>query len=422
MLRSLPPWISPAIAPLAALLALLLCLPLTSALNLSYWQIFQQLPYVLAGVLITLAQMFNQGRLANVALLQACSYALIQTYLQVNLEASERYEMYYWLSLILPLNLVIIRLLPNRRPLSLPGTTYPLMLLLQGVLLSQLPALLEPFTALQNLWATDIVWQAATPPTIQSLLEHGHLGLLPLASLSLSIVVLAACSRAPWTNDLALITLALMAGVMFYYFATPRISILVNSLAMLLLFASLLINNHRLAFIDELTGLPARRALMNDLEHRWGRYCLVMADVDHFKQFNDTHGHDVGDDVLRAVAQQLGKAQGRGKAYRYGGEEFTLVFPVADDVRCQAHVEELRERIAAYRLAVRNPHNRPDSHEKGQQQRGKQSAAQHLQVTMSFGLAQRRRGETIDALLKRADNALYEAKKRGRNRVQLAER
>ncbi|WP_420591865.1 GGDEF domain-containing protein [Bacterioplanoides sp.] len=382
----------------------------------------QQLPYIFAGVIITLAQLFNQGRLANLALLITASFALIQTQLQVNLEANAKYEIYYWLSMIIPLNLVVIRLLPEKRPLSLPGSAYLIIMLLQALLLTNLDALFGPLPQLQNLWALDISWQRDLPAQLQEFLANGHLGLLPLTSLAFSLLILVLCIRVPRHNDLVFITLALMFAGMFYQFATPHISVLISSFAMMLLFANLIMNNHRLAFIDELTGLPARRALLNDLDHRWGSYCLVMADIDHFKQFNDTHGHDVGDDVLRLVAQQLGKAQGGGKAYRYGGEEFTLVFPIADDLRCQSYVEELRERIADYPLVIRNRKNRPETPDKGQQQRSAQNSSQALHVTMSFGLAQRRRGESIDALFKRADVALYEAKKLGRNQVHLAKR
>ena len=382
----------------------------------------QQLPYIFAGVIITLAQLFNQGRLANLALLITASFALIQTQLQVNLEANAKYEIYYWLSMIIPLNLVVIRLLPEKRPLSLPGSAYLIIMLLQALLLTNLDALFGPLPQLQNLWALDISWQRDLPAQLQEFLANGHLGLLPLTSLAFSLLILVLCIRVPRHNDLVFITLALMFAGMFYQFATPHISVLISSFAMMLLFANLIMNNHRLAFIDELTGLPARRALLNDLDHRWGSYCLVMADIDHFKQFNDTHGHDVGDDVLRLVAQQLGKAQGGGKAYRYGGEEFTLVFPIADDLRCQSYVEELRERIADYPLVIRNRKNRPETPDKGQQQRSNQNSSQALHVTMSFGLAQRRRGESIDGLFKRADVALYEAKKLGRNQVHLAKR
>src|SRR4029077_7824091 len=79
------------------------------------------------------------------------------------------------------------------------------------------------------------------------------------------------------------------------------------------------------AFVDALTGLPNRRALDEALARLSGDYALAMVDVDHFKQFNDTHGHDAGDRVLRSVAQQLRATRG-GQAFRYGGEEFCLLF------------------------------------------------------------------------------------------------
>lgn len=417
------PRITPFMLPVLVFCAALICLPLMPQLNSSYWMVLQQIPYVFAGVIITLAQLFNQGRLANLALLITASFALIQTQLQVNLEASAKYEMYYWLSMIIPLNLVIIRLLPEKRPLSLPGSAYLIIMLLQAILLTHLNAVFNLLPQLQNLWAQDISWQRDLSIPLRDFLAGGHLGLLPLISLTISLLLLVLCIRLPRHNDLVLITLALMFAIMFYQFATPHISVLISSFAMILLFANLIMNNHRLAFIDELSGLPARRALMNDLDHRWGSYCLVMADIDHFKQFNDTHGHDVGDDVLRLVAQQLGKAQGGGKAYRYGGEEFTLVFPIADDLHCQSYVEELRERIADYPLVIRNRKTRPTAPPaKSQKQESAQAGTQTLHVTMSFGLAQRRRGENMDDLLKRADVALYEAKKRGRNQVYLAKR
>ncbi|MCD8532013.1 MAG: GGDEF domain-containing protein [Saccharospirillaceae bacterium] len=195
---------------------------------------------------------------------------------------------------------------------------------------------------------------------------------------------------------------------------------LVSIVSLLLLFATLLINNHHLAFIDELTGLPGRRALMNDLKHRHGHYLLVMADIDHFKQFNDTHGHDVGDEVLRLVAAQLNKTRGGGRAYRYGGEEFTLIFPSSGLSECLPFIEATRERIASYPLAVRNRQQRPDNQRQGQKKRGQNNRRNMLTITMSFGVARRNRGETIEDVMKRADNALYKAKENGRNRVEQA--
>ena len=84
---------------------------------------------------------------------------------------------------------------------------------------------------------------------------------------------------------------------------------------------------YAMAYRDDLTGLPARRALMRDLDKLGTTYTVAMVDVDHFKHFNDKHDHDVGDQVLKLVAGELGDVLGGGKAYQYGGEEFTILFP-----------------------------------------------------------------------------------------------
>merc|ERR1712000_115881 len=180
---------------------------------------------------------------------------------------------------------------------------------------------------------------------------------LPLpAMFSFAIAAILLCVRLPRERDipLAFVGLLILHGLMFWQFDQSYMSALTATLSLLLLLATLLITNHQLAFIDELTSLPGRRAPMNDLKHRHGHYLLVMADIDHFKQFNDTHGHDTGDDVLRLVASQLGKTTGGGRAYRYGGEEFTLVFPSMDAIDCRPFIEATRERIAAYPLVIRD--------------------------------------------------------------------
>src|SRR5207253_1664835 len=121
----------------------------------------------------------------------------------------------------------------------------------------------------------------------------------------------------------------------------------------LILIVSLLQESHQLAFRDQLTGLPGRRALDERLRSVGSNYAVGMVDVDHFKQFNDTHGHDVGDQVLRLVGGRLAQVGGDGVAYRYGGEEFCVLFPEADIREAQAALEEIRASIESYKMAVR---------------------------------------------------------------------
>ena len=84
-----------------------------------------------------------------------------------------------------------------------------------------------------------------------------------------------------------------------------------------------------------------------------GIYTIAMVDVDHFTKFNDKHGHDVGDQVLKLVASQRAKASGGGKAYRYGGEEFTILYPGKITDEAWGHAEAVREAVAGATFSLR---------------------------------------------------------------------
>jgi len=88
------------------------------------------------------------------------------------------------------------------------------------------------------------------------------------------------------------------------------------------------------AYLDDLTGLPGRRALNENLARLEGNYSIAMVDIDFFKQFNDTYGHNVGDEVLKFISVIIKNVSGGGKAFRYAGEEFTILFPGQKNSRC----------------------------------------------------------------------------------------
>ena len=202
-------------------------------------------------------------------------------------------------------------------------------------------------------------------------------------------------------------------------FNSPGALNILSSHVMLMLVVALGHEAYLMAFRDELTGLPGRRAL-NERLHRLGRqYVIAMADVDHFKVFNDTHGHDVGDQVLRLVASRLRKVGGGGRAYRYGGEEFTLLFPGRSVEDCLPHLETVRQAIEGYDLQLRDKGSRPGNERQGRQGRGG-SAASSVSVTISIGVAERQNDQrSPEDVIKAADKALYGAKKAGRNCVRL---
>jgi diguanylate cyclase (GGDEF)-like protein len=184
----------------------------------------------------------------------------------------------------------------------------------------------------------------------------------------------------------------------------------------LVLLIALLQESHQLAFRDQLTGLPARRALDERLRSVGSRYAIGMVDVDHFKQFNDTHGHDVGDQVLRLVGGRLAEVEG-GVAYRYGGEEFCVLFPDSDIAQAERALEAIRASIERYKMAVRGA-DRPKQAEEGAKRRGAASVEKQLSVTVSIGVAtpSEKHGAPREVVMA-ADEALYRAKKGGRNRV-----
>jgi diguanylate cyclase (GGDEF)-like protein len=183
----------------------------------------------------------------------------------------------------------------------------------------------------------------------------------------------------------------------------------------LMLIVALLQESHQLAFRDQLTGLPGRRALEERLRSVRSRYTIAMVDVDHFKRFNDTHGHDIGDQVLRLVAGRLAEVDS-GTAYRYGGEEFCVLFRGSGIAEAERALEAIRRSIEQYRMAVRAP-DRPKQAEEGAKRRGERAPEKVLSVTVSIGLAAPSGGQNPREVMKAADEALYRAKKSGRNRV-----
>jgi len=157
-----------------------------------------------------------------------------------------------------------------------------------------------------------------------------------------------------------------------------------------------------LSLTDPLTGVGNRRALEKALALETSRairtgkgLCAVMADLDHFKGINDTFGHDVGDDVLAAFGDLL-RRQTRGTdiVARFGGEEFVVLMPHTDLEHAVDSAERIREALESARFEpVPGP------------------------ITVSMGVAELAADEPGEALLRRADKALYEAKQAGRNRV-----
>jgi len=188
----------------------------------------------------------------------------------------------------------------------------------------------------------------------------------------------------------------------------------------LILVFAVLEHGYDIAFRDELTGLPGRRAFNNVMEQLGGNYSIAMCDVDHFKRFNDVYGHDVGDQVLKMVAAKLSQVGGGGRAFRYGGEEFLVVFRGRTATEAEPFAESLRRSIADKEFVVRSPNRPPRKPRRAKET--EETSAPRVNITISIGIAERStRHSTPELVLDAADATLYRAKEAGRNCVKLDE-
>jgi diguanylate cyclase (GGDEF)-like protein len=205
------------------------------------------------------------------------------------------------------------------------------------------------------------------------------------------------------------------AGLALYFFPEMAKVEFIFTIALVLVLIFILRNSFHLAYRDELTGLAGRRALREQMNKLGAKYSIAMLDIDFFKKFNDRYGHDVGDQVLKMVAEYIGRAGGGGKAYRYGGEEFTLVFPGREVKDVKPVLETLREAIADAGFTVRGK-SRPKA--KSNKVRRTDSSRKSVKITVSIGVAgSQGTDNSPEEVIKIADKALYRAKKKGRNRV-----
>jgi diguanylate cyclase (GGDEF)-like protein len=220
--------------------------------------------------------------------------------------------------------------------------------------------------------------------------------------------------------------------------ASSRIAVAYWATAALLLVASIIENTYVLAYHDELTSLPARRAFNEALLRLETTYAIAVVDIDHFKNFNDTYGHDTGDQVLSMVASRLARVGGGGQAFRVGGEEFSILFAGKSMKEVVPHLDALRTLIEESSFRVRNmPERRSAPRGAGRRSEDKRSTRRKLgrprnpppeasvsglSVTVSIGVAESdAKTREVEQVIQAADKALYRAKKAGRNRVETSE-
>lgn len=388
--------------PGGAIFAIML---ITSRLTgMSAWSplLFPLYPLAIVTVALLLGWRFDRSRLvfATVAIGLA---GWLLLYIGVRHDAIGRISTDAVLTL-LPLNIALVAVLKERGIFTWHGLLRWAIILIQPVLVWALLHYQQYYWL--GIFDTPIIPLAAldTLPLQQPALL-GFVIALPLTAYRGLRQHNAMESGLFWA--LALILYSLLSG-----HSHEILSIFLAS-ALLILVVAVVEVSYSMAFRDELTGLPGRRALNQTLLKLGGRYTIAMLDVDHFKKFNDRYGHDIGDEVLKMVASRMARVGGGGKPFRYGGEEFTVVFAGKSTDAALPHLEQLREAIADSPFTVRGP-DRP--RKKSGESKG--GSRQDVSITISIGAAERN-GESRSPqdVIKAADKALYRAKKAGRNRV-----
>ncbi|MDX1610319.1 MAG: GGDEF domain-containing protein [Halofilum sp. (in: g-proteobacteria)] len=407
---SMPPALRPLgtlLLPLAVLALAALLLEPASHLDLTTRRLLVYLPYALLLATAGLAHYFNRSRELACALLLICAYWLIRARLQTPLAEPVPQAIYALIGVVVPVA-ILLQFLATERGLWTPRS---LRLVLFGPALLLLGVLVYGSDAARA--ERLVAWFPAKPLSgyVLSPGASAFFGAALAAMLALMALRQARLQPA-LPGALACVFCALA------FFHVPLISTLMFCAAAVILVAGVLQSTHEMAYRDPLTGLLGRRALEERLLGLGPRYTLAMLDVDHFKRFNDTHGHEAGDEALKMVAKHLERVGGGGTAYRYGGEEFCIVFPRRGLAECKPHLERLRGAIEEYPLTLRDTARRPEDSEAGARRRGAAVAAANVSVTISVGLAEPDPDDdTPEQVLRTADRALYAAKEGGRNRI-----
>ncbi|MDH5535973.1 MAG: GGDEF domain-containing protein [Betaproteobacteria bacterium] len=392
--------------PVAILGVAYALLPVISALpkTLAGLQTYASLIVLAIGAAVSLA--FRRGRVLLGVCVLAIVYASYLTLLRDAPASALARAAFIALCVLVPFNLSLLALVRERGTFNIHGLQRFV------VVLGQI-ALVAWFSSQRSL--VDLAYKPLVGKGFILQSPIPDLGFAAIATGGIICLGMGWRTRSPVDLGLAGAVAAFTAaahGVATSHAFAPFIGA-----AALILTVAVLQDSFRMAFRDGLTGLPSRRALEERLAGLGHAYTIAMVDVDHFKKFNDTYGHDLGDQVLKMVAGRLAQVGGGGTAYRYGGEEFTVLFPSRSLGEALPHLEALRKEIAGYTMALRAS-DRPAKAKSGRERRGTRRTANTLSVTVSIGIAERSaRLLNPGAVIGAADRALYRAKNRGRNRV-----
>ena len=392
------------IVPLLAITLTYFGMPYVSHFPVDIIEKLPYIPYLVFTGAIFMGIFFKRHRITIIAVSLCIAYIVLHNVFSSPATTTLHLVSLSMVSILLPLNLVFLTGSRDHQILSVQGFTA------SGIVLFQV---IGCYWLAQNYLPTLSDYLLFKPAALTQILPN-TLPLPVLISYVLSIIGMSIhLVKKSSVFEVAFFG-ALLASMFSFQTGLGESG---NSIYMLLsgliLIWGLVHNSYLIAYIDELTELPGRRAMNEEITRLRGNYTIAMLDIDHFKKFNDTYGHDVGDQVLRMVASKIGNVNGGGKPFRYGGEEFAILFPGKDSKASFPFLSNLRETVDSTRLILRNqdrPANKPEKIPP------RKIPWQEVHVTISIGVANNSDElATTEDVLKAADEALYRSKEKGRN-------
>ncbi|MBC8081358.1 MAG: GGDEF domain-containing protein [Gorillibacterium sp.] len=378
----------------------------TNTMSKPQLDVIELSPYAIFLIAGAISWKFNRSREFFILVILTLCLATMNNLPQVLGKPTHRADIYLIISIAIPLNIALFSFFKERGIFSFWG------FMRIGLILSQV-LLAFWLINLDHRQYLTVLNRDFLPVDLQSITPLSQVAILVFLAALIILIIRQFSNKS--TQDVSFIGVLSALLIVLHNNNSPILYPIFFTASGIILILSIVQDSYSMAFSDELTGLPSRRALKQDMMKLGMNYAIAMLDIDFFKKFNDTYGHDTGDEVLKLVASTIKDVTGGGKSFRYGGEEFTILFPGKSISDVLPHLEELRERISKRGFTLRG---------KGRSKNSAKSRAQsskpgkQIFITVSIGVSQKNeKYKTPDSVMKSADTALYRAKKKGRNCV-----
>ena len=394
--------------PLAVIVSAWYVVPLIPTLTAGQQELLRLAPYLIIAAGVMLSLYFHRGRPLMVLIMFSLFHWGLHDAPAGILSGFDRQGLFHAACILIPVNIALITFMRERSITSPGGRLRIIFFALQATAVFwfnriQIDSMSHAVTTGSGLSAV-LRSGAVTQPALVS----GYIALMVTAGIALR-------RQSPVNTGLLGALAAFLIGC--NWLAITPVQTLFLTAGALVLTLGVVRDSYNMAYRDDMTNLLSRRLLEENLGRLGRRYAIAMLDLDNFKIFNDTYGHQTGDQAIRMAAAKLSGVGYGGKDFRYGGEEFTILFPGRSVQEVLPELERLRTTIADYRLVIRTP-ERPASNQDGALLRGTGQEGERTTVTISIGVAERSDDlVTPQEVLTAADRALYQSKVTGRNRL-----